>query len=134
MHQNKPKGFSFISLARKCRESVEVKVSAVDVGLVEVTAIELKHLYDAVTDPNEIYQQETIVISCACEALEAMTKRYQRGQNRSTGQLQCLDTLSNILNLKGQSNTKPKELALMFLMKSSYMYWSVSAVYATVTR
>ena len=59
-----------------------MKVSAVDVGLAGYNRV--KDLYDAVTDPNEIYQQEIfIVISCACEALEAMTKRYQRGQNRS---------------------------------------------------
>ena len=63
-----------------------MQVSAVDVGLVEVISIELKHLYDAVTDPNEIYQQDIfIVISCACEALEAMTKRYQ-----SVGKIEVL--------------------------------------------
>ncbi len=89
-----PKGFSFISLANKCRKSPKLRDHAVDIGLIDIIAIELNDFYEAVIDPNEIYQNDIwTVVSCACEALESMTTRYEIGQNI------CIKHGHNILNI-----------------------------------
>ena len=54
----------------------------------------LNDFYEAVIDPNEIYQNDIwTVVSCACEALESMTTRYEIGQNI------CIKRGHNILNI-----------------------------------
>jgi len=96
-----PKGFTFVSLANKCRKSPKLRDHAVEIGLIDVIAIELQHFYEALIDPNEIYQRDIwTVVSCACEALEAMTVRYEAGQYKCIKkENNILETFSNILSI-----------------------------------